>query len=307
MGLIVLPLLRLIAWTYAWLPRPLRQLWSSTLGTLLRLTGYRAAVVRSNLEIAYPGNSAAQIKLRSDIFKSSYTSLANVVFEELMLLGPLKSYILRHAELRGQEHWREATQHGKGAIFVSSHLGSWEIMAARGAQSGIDIMIVTKHLKPEWLHQAIEKARYRCGVKATYEPRTMRDVLGQLKKGATVGFSLDQYAGPPIGVRVPFFNIPVGTLTTVAVLAKRTGAAVLPVVNYRLSNGRHIVEIRPPVVWLADTDPAQETALNTAAYAALLERDVRTFPEQWLWVHRRFKGDLSPLRPGEWSEGRVRA
>ena len=304
MGLIALPLLRAIAWIYAVQPRALRSVWSRGLGALLRGSGYRAEVVRQNLERAFPGES--QAKLRDDIFKKSYESLANVVFEELMLLGPLKRYVLRHAELRGIEHWQFTKTRGKGAIFVSSHIGSWEIMAARGAQSGIDIMIVTKHLKPEWLHQAIERARRACGVKATYEPRTMRDVLGQLKKGGTVGFSLDQYAGPPIGVRVPFFNIPVGTMTTVAVLAKRTGAEVLPVVNYRLPNGRHVVEIRPAATWQSASDPARETALNTAAYAALLEQDVRSHPEQWLWVHRRFKGDLSPLRPDEWSEGRIR-
>jgi KDO2-lipid IV(A) lauroyltransferase len=177
--------------------------------------------------------------------------------------------------------------------------------AGGGVQLGMDLMLVTKHLKPEWLHRAIERCRSRCHVKATYEPRTLRDVLAHLKKGGTVGFVLDQYAGPPVGVRVPVFGVPVGTTTAVAMLAKRTGAPVLPVVNYREPDGRYRIEIRPPLSW-EEVDAETEIAFNTARYAALLEKDIYAHPDQWLWIHRRFKGDLTPVRDGEWAEGRAR-
>ncbi|HTL12002.1 MAG TPA: lysophospholipid acyltransferase family protein, partial [Bdellovibrionota bacterium] len=194
-----------------------------------------------------------------------------------------------------------------GVIFLSSHVGDWELMAARGALSGIPLMIVTKKLKPEWLHRAIESARARCGVRCTYEPRTLRDVMGWLKAGNTVGFVLDQYAGPPIGVRVPFFGVPVGTATTVATFARRTGAPVVPVLNYRLPGGKAVVEICPALTWdECEGEVQRALAVNTARYVSVLESHVRAHPEQWLWIHRRFKGDLSPLRPGEWQEGRAR-
>jgi KDO2-lipid IV(A) lauroyltransferase len=182
-------------------------------------------------------------------------------------------------------------------------------MAASGIQiPGLRILLVTKHLKPEWLHRAIERARARCQVSATYEPKTLRDVLRHLKAGQVVGFVLDQYAGAPVGMRVPVFGIPVGTTTAVAMLAKRTGAPVLPIVNYRLPGGDYRVDIRPPLAWeLSPTEDAdEEIGINTAHYAAVLEKDIYAHPEQWLWSHRRFKGDLSPLRPNEWYEGRPR-
>ena len=132
--------------------------------------------------------------------------------------------------------------------------------------------------------------------------------MGHLKKQGTVGFVLDQYAGPPVGTRVPVFGIPVGTPSVVAALVKRTGARVLPVVSFREPSGRHRVQIRPAIEWKSEPnqDAQYELGLNTAYYASILEKDIYAHPEQWLWTHRRFKGDLSPLREGEWSEGRTR-
>ena len=267
----------------------------------------RSKVVEQNLALAYPQNNSEHAAKRKRLHSAAYSHLGNLAIEILFLLGPMRSFIRSRGVLRGVEHWTKAKEQGKGVIFLSSHVGNWEVMAATGAVwGGIDILIVTKHLKPEWLHRAIERGRLRCGVRATYEPKTLKAVLGHLKHNGTVGFVLDQYAGPPVGVRVPFFGVAVSTTTAIATLAKRTGAPVLPVVNYRDPDGRFIVEIRPPVVWQSHENPDYELAANTAAFVGELERDIYRHPEQWLWIHRRFKGDLSPLREGEWMGGRTR-
>jgi Kdo2-lipid IVA lauroyltransferase/acyltransferase len=302
-GAVILFFLRGLAGLYLLAPRWLRRFWGNALGALLRGLGLRARVVRQNLAIAFKDSTEKQV----GIFWHAYAHLGNLVLEILLLLGPMKRYVLRDAELVGLEHWQQAHARGKGVLFLASHVGNWEVMAATGAlKGGMDLMLVTKHLKPEWLHQAIEAGRARCGVRATYEPRTLRDVLSHLKKKGTVGFILDQYAGPPIGVRVPVFGVPVGTTTVIATLARRTGAAVLPVVNYRTPEGGWKVVIRPAIDWKENEDSTFELAENTARYSAELERDIYAHPEQWLWIHRRFKGDLEPLRPGEWSDGRAR-
>ena len=304
MGLIALLPLRAVAWAYYLSPRALRRAWSGALGALLRALGIRGEVIARNLEIAFPGESAAQ---RGRRVSQAYAHLGALFLEIAMLLGPLKRFVQNECDLIGVENWREAKAHGKGVIFLSSHVGCWEIMAASGALLGqMDLMLVTKHLKPEWFHLAIERARAACGVRATYEPKTLKDVLRALGKGETVGFVLDQYAGPPVGVRVPVFGVPVGTMTAVATLARRTGAKVVPVVNYRDPGGRHRTEIRPALDFLAHDNPDYEIAENTARYARELEGDILAHPEQWLWIHRRFKGDLSPLRPDEWMGGRAR-
>jgi KDO2-lipid IV(A) lauroyltransferase len=301
-GRVTLALLRALAWALWWLPPRARDAVARGWGALLRAVRLRRRVVDENLRHAYPDAPAERARL----VREAYRHLGRLAIEILLLLGPMRRYALRFGELRGKAHWDAARAAGKPVLFLASHVGNWEVMAATGCLGGIDILLVTKHLKPEWLHRAIEAGRLSCGVRATYEPRTLRDVLAELGRGGTVGFVLDQYAGPPVGVRVPVFGIPVSTSTALATLARRTGAVVLPVVNYR-EGGRLVVDIQAPIQWEADPDPARELAVNTARYAARIEEHIRAHPEQWLWTHRRFKGDLSPLRPDEWAQGRARA
>lgn len=286
-GAVILFFLRIFAWVLCQVPSRFREAFGKLLGTLIRWTGWRSKVVQENLEHA---------GLPGDLFRQAYSHLGQLILEVVMLLGPFRQFVVKSSTLEGVEHWRKAKAQGKGVLFLSSHVGNWEIMAATGAiHGGMDLMIVTKHLKPEWLHRAIEKSRKACGVLGAYEPRTLKDVLRHLKSNGTVGFVLDQYAGPPVGVRVPFFGVSVGTSSALAILAKRTGAVVLPVVNFRTPDGRMRVVIREPVSWISRDNPDHELAVNTARYVECVETDVRSHPDQWLWVHRRFKGDLTPI------------
>jgi KDO2-lipid IV(A) lauroyltransferase len=294
----------LIGWVLSILPRSLQLGLGRLIGSVLYRRKVRIQVVEQNVEIAYPTRN---IEFKQQLTERSYEGLGHLVVELVILFGPFKRFIQKHSQITGAENWRDAVKAGKGAIFISSHVGNWEVMAATGAVfENINIMIVTKHLKPEWVHKAVERARARAGVLGTYEPRTLKDVLRHLGKNGAVGFVMDQYSGPPVGVRVPVFGVPVGTPAAIAALAKRTGAAVLPVVSYRDDQGRFRVEIRPAIKWEEGPTPQREIALNTARFAAELEKDIHSHPEQWLWTHRRFKGDLGPLRSDEWDQGRSR-
>ena len=277
------------------------------LGKFISLLGYRKRVVRENLLRAYPGEDTASRTIRRDVESKFYENFGQLIFEIFFLFGPMKRFVSRNATLEGLDHWKAAQNEGKGVLFLSSHLGNWEVMAAAGALASIPLTIVTKQLKPQWLHEAIEAGRLSCGTKATYEPKTLRTILNAIRKKETVGIVLDQYAGHPQGVRVPFLGTPVGTSSGLAVIAKRTEAPVLPVETIRLDRGRFRVIIHPPLKWVKDANPQRELALNTANYASVIEAFVRRTPEQWLWSHRRFKGDLSPLKEEEWSGVRVRA
>lgn len=281
-------------------PWPLKRALARGLGWIFRLLSLRRTVIDSNLKTAGMAPS-------DQLLNEAYAHLGFLTFEFLMLFCGMRWFVKRKVTLTGYDHVRRAQREGKGVFFLSSHVGNWEVMAAAGAVlEGCPLMLVTKRLKPAAFHQAVEKARERCGVSGTYEPQTLRDVFRALKSNAVVGFVLDQYAGAPVGVRVPFLGVPVGTSNALATLVKRTGAAVVPVVNYRLADGNWRVEIEPALSWVSDADPHRELALNTAHYAKVIEAHVRLHPEQWLWTHRRFKGDLSPLRNDEWTQPRAR-
>ena len=310
MGLLVLPVLRVLAWVYVLLPRFVQWQLGQGLGFFLRLLQPRREVVTQNLDRAYPGNDSAALTMRTKLFRAAYMHLGHLSWEALMVLGPaspMRTWTRKWAHLEGLDHIHRALEKGNGAIILASHVGNWEILSAMGANLGLDLLIVTKRLQPAWFHEAAEKGRRSYGVNAAYEPKTLQKVLKHLKRGGTVGFIMDQYAGPPIGVRVPFFGTAVGTPNIIATLAKRTGAQVIPAQSFRSEGDRHFYcRVFPPVDWISDSDPKRELALNTARYAQIVEAQVREHPEQWLWTHRRFKGDLSPLREEEWSLGRVR-
>ncbi len=303
MGSLALVMMRGLAWVYWVQPRSWQIFWGKLLGLMLARLGFRARVVRENLGRAYPRDLIAQ----RQIFRESYAHLGQLILEILLLLGPMKKFVLRRVTLKNLQYVSEAKSRGQGIIFLGSHLGNWEMMAVAGAVlADLDLMMVTKKVKPKWLHQAIERGRLSCGVKATYEPRTLKDVLQHLKKKGAVGVVLDQYVGPPVGVRVPVFGTPVGTSQLIATLAKRTGATVLPVVIYRNPDGSWVLEFFPAMPWKIAEDSHFELASNTAHYAQWIEDRIYEHPDQWLWSHRRFKGSLSPLAPEEWLKPRVR-
>lgn len=291
---------------YLKLPRKIQLFCGWCLGRFLFVFGIRNSVILQNLEIAYPGKDSENKALRKSLFQSAYTHLGQLSLDILGLMGPFSQWIQKHTHIDGIEKVFQCLSEKRPAIFLSSHVGNWEVMAAAGALKGLPLMIVTKHLKPQWLHQEIEQGRKKCGVLAAYEPKTMRRIISHLKSGQIIGFVLDQYSGPPVGVRVPFFGVPVGTGTALATLAKRMNAVVYPVVNFRDQQGNYQIQIEDQLEWITHEDPRRELALNTAHYTSVLEKHVRTHPEQWLWTHRRFKGDLTPLKQEEWSSARIR-
>jgi KDO2-lipid IV(A) lauroyltransferase len=207
-------------------------------------------------------------------------------------------FLDRYCDLEGGEHVHAALEKGKGAFVMTAHLGNWEVMTASGyGLVGIKSNMVTKELKPRWLHRVVEVTRSLLGTTMAVEPRTMQGILRALKKNELVGFVMDQYAGAPVGARVPFFGLPVGSHTALASLALRTGAPVIPAFSVRKPDGRYLVRFEPELKLEARGDKEATILANTALFVRHTEAWVRSYPEQWLWIHRRWKGDLSPLPP----------
>jgi KDO2-lipid IV(A) lauroyltransferase len=159
-------------------------------------------------------------------------------------------------------------------------------LAASGGLAGMPLTVVTTVLKPAWLDKQITKARLSTGVRAAYHPGSVPAVLRALRKGESVAFMNDQYARPPMGVRVRFFGVMVDTLAAVGPLAKRTGAAIVPASAYRDAQGVSHVVIEPELDLGESLDSPEK---STQALASKVESWVRARPEQWLWIHRRFK------------------
>lgn len=268
---------------------PLPRSWELALGRALGRCGLavdrkRRRIAEDNIRRCLPELGRED---RERLLRENYEHYGILLLELGHLMTPWPGhwgrYARRVSRLEGFENWKRANDKGKGVLFCSAHLANWELMAAAGALCGIPLTITTRRLKPEWLDARMEATRLSAGVSCVYQPRTMPTVMRGLRDGRSIGFVLDQYMVPPMGQKLRFFGVLVDTLAAVAPLARRTGAAIVPVRQIRDADGlvRVIVE---PVVPLDGSDDDVNQVL-----ADHVERWIRAEPSQWLWVHRRFK------------------
>jgi KDO2-lipid IV(A) lauroyltransferase len=286
-------LLFILGLAVSFLPRR-AELWlAPRLGRFVLWTGaFKTKVAAENLRRCFPELSEAE---RQRLLVANFEHYGALFFEYLHLFSPLKghyrAYMKEHLVLEGYEHWKRAHDKGKGVIFVACHLGFWEMLGAAGGLNDMDLTAVTTVLKPRWLHDKVTASRLSTGVRAAYHPGSLPTVLRALKKGESVAFMNDQYAGPPMGMPVTFFGVKVATLAAVGPISKRTGAALIPSHTYRDKGGRSHVVLEPELELGAAADNAEEA---TQIFAAKVEQWVRRHPEQWLWIHRRFKNVTWP-------------
>ena len=270
------------------LPRPLEVILGRALGRLVfRLRLFKRAIVEANLKRCFPRLDPPS---RLALIRRNYEHYGLLLFEYMHFFSPVpghwRRYVPTAASAEGLDHWRRAHARGKGVIFFCSHLGSWEAGAAAIALEGVQATIVTTRLTPRWLHDKITACRASVGMDAAFHPGSMVAVLKTLRRGGSVAFMNDQYAMPPMGLPVMFFKTRVDTLSVVGALAKRTGAAVLPLRTFRAPSGATIAHIEPEFDLGAGAD---DGTAATQRVASRVERWVRAHPEQWLWMHRRFK------------------
>jgi KDO2-lipid IV(A) lauroyltransferase len=191
---------------------------------------------------------------------------------------------------RGGENFARARARGRGVLVLTAHLGNWDLLAVSEALAGADLAIVTRHQRARGVDAVWKAKRARLGVRqiGAGGARSARALLGHLRGGGVVGFVLDQHAGDA-GVVVDFLGRPASTDPGLAALALASGAPVLPVFIRRLEDGTHEVDIGVEVPLAPGATRAARIAASTARFAAVVADAVRRTPEQWLWLHRRWK------------------
>lgn len=286
-------LLAALGLAVAALPRRFELALGALLGrTALALGLFKDRVAADNIRHALPELPPGA---QRTLLELNYEHMGRLFFEYLHFFTPLEGHYRRYAaensRIEGLENWEAARAKGKGVLIVSLHLGWWEMQAASGGLAGIPLTVVTKAVKPAWLHDLLTARRLSTGVKAALHPGSMPTIMRALRKGEAVAFMNDQYARPPMGLKVRFFGVEVETLSAVGPLSKRTGAAIITATSYRDMDGITRVFLSPEVdLGEALEDPVR----STQALAAIVERNVRRHPEQWLWLHRRFKNVVWP-------------
>jgi KDO2-lipid IV(A) lauroyltransferase len=231
-----------------------------------------------NLSMALPEANAPAIA------DGVFASLARLLywFARFPRLNP--NNIRDLVEYEGFEHYQAAKARGKGVLFATAHLGNWELSAFSHALLTEPMNVVVRSLDNPRLDALVKRYRSLSGNRILDKKDFLRSILQALSKNEPVGILIDQNTLPEHGAFVPFFGIPASTGTTFAKLAAKTGAAVIP--GYLLWNA----ERRKFLLHFDPVFPMSgDTTADTAALAAHFESVIRRYPDQWLWLHRRWK------------------
>jgi KDO2-lipid IV(A) lauroyltransferase len=271
---------------------------------LYRLLPFRRGVVLENLRRVF-GEAAPESEIER-LAQAHYAHLARLFWEFLWF--PWVSAERRAAMVRVEnlESLEAALARGRGVLVVTGHFGNFEVATAAGLANYPHargrFYFVRRPFKPRWLDDLVTRRFRRAGFGILPKRGGLDAILDRLAAGDLVVFPFDQHASRKDGVRVEFFGHPAGTFRSVAVLALTTGAPVVPASSWREPGGHHILRFEDPLPLVEDPDTNEAIRLNTRAYNAALERMILRHPEQWWWVHRRWKAWPSRAAAGERAE-----
>jgi KDO2-lipid IV(A) lauroyltransferase len=269
------------------LPRPLARAAAISIAwTVYLLHRKLRRVGMRNLELAFPEKS---LRERKKILRGVFTSLGRQAAEVCLFPKYTRENVSKVVVYEGFENFERALDRGKGVLFLTGHLGAWELSAFAHSLYGYPLNIVMRPLDNPYLDRMAREYRTMHGNKAV-DKDFARGLISAMRKGETVGVLMDTNMIATQGVFVDYFGIPACTASGVARVALKTDAAVVPgftiwdpvLQKYRL-------RFDPPVELVRCENTEADVIANTAKFTKVIEEYARKYPEQWLWVHRRWK------------------
>ena len=264
--------------------RPIGQvLGRSALGLLPRSRNR----IRAHLEIAFPELNQQQ---RNALVRGCARHFGSMLAEVAWLWYARPQDVENLCTLEGVENFFEALKGGRGVIFPTGHCGTWELLSARLPIAGVPLTTAARQLDDPRLDRLVTALRSRFGTEIILRgPAAGKKMIQALAGNRVAALLIDQDIRDVPGVFVPFFGQPAWTPSGGAMLAVRKGCPVVPGFIHRRPDGTHEAQIHPPLP--VPTDGSLEDCVEelTAAATAVIERQVRAHPEQWVWMHRRWR------------------
>jgi Kdo2-lipid IVA lauroyltransferase/acyltransferase len=244
----------------------------------------RRRIAMENLEIAF--GSGLPPEKKEHIAREAFRSLATGLIEFFRIPAMLKSAPQRF-DFEGTEHLDKVLARGKGLLFIVSHLGSWEYLGFLLYLRKYTCSVVVREVRNPLIYEYIQNLRRAVTLKPIDKKSSIREVITDLKKNRMVALLIDQWAGQE-GLWLDFFSRPTSTTDIPARLAVRTGAGMVPGYCLRVGPGRYKIIIRPEVT-VEQKDGEADIVATTLKLNRQLEEEIRRYPEQWTWTHRRWK------------------
>jgi KDO2-lipid IV(A) lauroyltransferase len=278
----------LLVRTLGVLPRPIARSIGITLGLVVYVLHSRLRRVgMRNLALAFPERT---VRERRRILRGVYRSVGRLAAEFCLFPRYTHENVSKVAIYDGFENFDLAEKRGRGVLFLTAHFGGWEVGASAHAIYGHKLRLVVRPLDNPYINRLVD--RYRCwhGNMTFGKQEFARGLLSAMKGGETVTILMDTNTTPPQGVFVPFFGRLACTASGVARVALRTDAAVVPgFVIWDKELRKYRIHFDPPVTLIRTGDQEADVTANTAFFTRIIEDHVRRYPDQWMWVHRRWK------------------
>ncbi len=247
-------------------------------------------IALANLQAAFPMKSAAECRI---IARAMFQHFGRLLLELLKFSSLSRERQLALVDLEGEERVRLALAQGKGILFCTGHFGFWEQQALAHALKFEPMAVMARPLDNPKLHNLLEGIRTSNGNEVVYRRGAVRKALRLLAEGKGVGILIDQHMTSADAIYVDFFGRPAATTSTLAALAIRTGAPVIPLFAFPARGGRYRMIYEHPVEPPPhdSEDPVRDF---TQRCTDVLEMHVRRHPELWLWMHRRWREAPGP-------------
>lgn len=254
---------------------------------------YRRRVVHQNINQVFADQLTKSEK--NHLAKAFYSHLATSIKEAFQLRFMSEKTLSARVEVRGHERLLAIAAENRGILILTGHVGNWEFAPLGGIlnfkQFQGQFHFIRRTLVNKFIERILFRRYYQTGLNVIPKKNSLQQVCNALDKNHAVVFVLDQHASLANrdGVAVEFFGKKAGTYRSLASLSRHTGVPVVPAASYRLANGHHVLEFYEPIQWRDYPDLQEAIYRNTLAYNEALERIILAHPEQWLWLHKRWK------------------
>ncbi|HET8542630.1 MAG TPA: lysophospholipid acyltransferase family protein [Anaeromyxobacter sp.] len=280
--------MRLLGWLLVRIPYRWVAALGAALGALVWALGIRRKVVLENLRLAFPEKTDEE---RRDIARRTYRNLGQMIPDFARVPYLPREELERIFVYDGWDRLVEARARGKGVIACTAHFGNFEVLAAAHTLRGTPVTMISRPMGKSGANDLWRALRRRSGVEDLVVTRgsTLGAAVRSIQAGRALGYVIDQNQPLRHAIFPTFFGVPAATAPTPAVLAMRSGAAVVFVVSYPLGDGRHRVVLEGPLDPPRTGDRDRDVLAFMQDLNDRLERFVREHPEQWYWLHRRWK------------------
>ena len=256
-------------------------------GVAFRGLGRLRKVGLQNLELAFPEKTAAE---RERILRSEYHNLGYLLAEFCQMPKYTADRASRCIRYEGLDNYVHARDRGKGVLVLTGHLGAWELSSFYHSLMGMPMGMVIRRLDNPLVDRFVNHIRCMHGNRVIHKDDFARGLIASMRAGETVGILMDTNMTPPQGVFVPFFGVPACSASGMARIALKTGAAVVPgFLLWEESEKKYVLRFGEELAVIDTGDPEADALTNTARFTAVIEEYIRQYPDQWLWMHRRWK------------------